>query len=76
MVTDVIKVVLKTICIKNVKFKIIKITGCQYMGYFNYSETKLGRTKLLTGPHAAHGPRVGHSCLNVVKLTENIDLNW
>jgi len=32
-------VVLKNTCIKNVKFKIIKIrTGCQYIGYFNYSE--------------------------------------
>jgi len=31
---------LKTTCIKNVKFKIIKIrTGCQYVGYFCYSET-------------------------------------
>jgi len=33
------KVALRTICIKNVKFKIIKITtGCQYMGYSLYSE--------------------------------------
>jgi len=33
------KVALRTTCIKNVKFKIIKIrTGCQYVGYFYYSE--------------------------------------
>ena len=38
MVTDVI-VALKATCIKNVKFKIIKIrTGCQYVGFFYYSE--------------------------------------
>jgi len=30
---------LTTTCIKNVKFKIIKIrTGCQYVRYFYYSE--------------------------------------
>jgi len=30
---------LRTTCIKNVKFKVIKIrTGCQYVGYFHYSE--------------------------------------
>jgi len=39
MVTDVIKVELRTTCIKNVKLKIIKITtSCQYVGYFYYSE--------------------------------------
>ena len=33
------KMALSTTCIKNVKFKIIKIrTGCQYIGYFHYSE--------------------------------------
>jgi len=32
-------VALKTTSIKNVKFKVIKIsTGCQYVGYFHYSE--------------------------------------
>jgi len=32
-------VALRTTCIKNVKFKVIKIrTGCQYVGYFYYSE--------------------------------------
>jgi len=45
-------VALKTNCIKNVKFRITKIrTGCQYVGYFYYSENlnwaanlpKLGR---------------------------------
>jgi len=48
---------LKTTCIKNVKFKIIKTrTGCQYVGYFCYSENpELGRTKPSTGRHEAHG---------------------
>jgi len=33
------KVELRTTCIKNVEFKIIKIrNGCQYLGYFYYSE--------------------------------------
>ena len=33
------KVALKTNCIKNVRFRIIKIrTGCQYIGYIYYSE--------------------------------------
>jgi len=33
------KVALRTICIKNVKFKIVKIkTGCKYVGYFYCSE--------------------------------------
>jgi len=32
-------VALKTTCIKTVKLKIVKIRrGCQYIGYFNYSE--------------------------------------
>ena len=51
---------LRTTCIKNVKFKFIKIrTGCQYVGYVYYIEN-------LTGPHktfdwATCGSRVGHS---------------
>ena len=33
---------LSTTCIKNVKFKSIKLrTGCQYVGYFYYSENHL-----------------------------------
>jgi len=33
------KVALKTTCIKNVKFKFIKMgTGCQDVGHFYYSE--------------------------------------
>jgi len=33
------KLALKTTCIKNVNFKIIKIrTGCQYVGYLYYCE--------------------------------------
>jgi len=39
MVTDMIKVALRTTCIKNDKFKIIKVrTGCQYVGYLYYSK--------------------------------------
>jgi len=39
MVTLYDKVALRTTCIKNVKFKILKIgTGFQYVGYFYYSE--------------------------------------
>ena len=46
------KAALRTACIKNVKFKIIIIrTGCQYAGYFYYSE-KLN--------WAVCGPRVGY----------------
>jgi len=46
------KVALRTTCINNVKFKIIKIrTGCQYVGYFYYSE------KLIW---AARNLRLGH----------------
>jgi len=34
------KVALRTTCIKNVKFKIIKIrTGCEYLGYFTAAKT-------------------------------------
>jgi len=48
------KVALRTICIKNDKFQIIKIrTGCQYVGYFYYSKNL---------NWAACGPLVGHSC--------------
>jgi len=48
---------LKTNCIKNVKFKIVKIrTGCQYRILLPQRKPKLGRTKPLTGP------RDGHSC--------------
>ena len=39
MVTDVINKALKINCVKNVRFRIIKIrTGCQYIGYIYYSE--------------------------------------
>jgi len=47
------KVALRTTCIKNVKFKIIKVrTGCQYVGYFFCSENL---------NWASCGPRVQHS---------------
>jgi len=29
---------------------------------FTTAKPNLGRTKPSTGPHAARGPRVGHSC--------------
>ena len=52
MVTDVI-VALKATCIKNVKFKIIKIrTGCRCGILLPQRKPKLGRTKPSTGPHA------------------------
>jgi len=39
MEIDVDKVALRTTCIKNVKFRIVKIrTGWQHTGYFYYSE--------------------------------------
>jgi len=39
MATDVIKMALRTTCIKNVKLKIIKTrAGCQYIGSFYYSK--------------------------------------
>jgi len=35
------KVALRITCIKNVKFKILKIrTGCQYVGYLHYNENR------------------------------------
>jgi len=53
------KVALKTTCIKNVKFKIIKIrTGCHLSVYrilLLQRKPKLGRTKPSTGPHAGRG---------------------
>jgi len=50
------KLALKTTCIKNVNFKLIKIRiGCQYIGYSATPKTKLGGTKPSTRLHAAHG---------------------
>jgi len=46
------KVALKTTCIRNLKLKIVKMTGCQYIRYFNYSEN-LNR--------AAQNLRLGHT---------------
>jgi len=47
---------LKTTCIKNVKFKIVKTrTGCKYRILLLQRKPKLGRTKRLTGPHAGSG---------------------
>jgi len=40
------KVALGTTCIKNVKFKIIKIrSGCEYVEYLYYNENLMGHTK-------------------------------
>jgi len=51
------KVPLKTNCIKNVKFRIIKIRASwQYIGYIYYSENlNWAAQKPLTRPHAARG---------------------
>jgi len=59
-------VVLKTIFIKNVKFKIIKIkTGCQYVGYFYYSKNlKPAAQNLSMGHMQPHRTWVGPSCSN------------
>ena len=52
------KMVLRTTCIKNVNFKIIKTrSGCQYVWYFHCSlqlKPKLGRTKASTEPWVGH----------------------
>ena len=58
LVMPLIKVILRTACIKNGKLKIIKIrSGCQYVGYLSLQlKLKMGRTKPSTGPW------VGHSC--------------
>ena len=54
---------LRTTCVKNVKFKIIKKDRLSLFGILSLQlKPQLGRTKPLTGPYAAHGPRVGHSC--------------
>jgi len=56
-----VKVLLRTACIKNGKLKTIKMrSGCQYVGYVSLQlKLKMGRTKPSTGP------RVGHSCFKV-----------
>ena len=52
------KVALRTTCIKNVKFKIIKIrTGCEYVRYFYHSENNINwaEKKLRLGHMLAAG---------------------
>jgi len=50
------KVALRTTCIKNVKFKIIKKDRLSVFGILSLQwKPKLGRTKPSTGPHAARG---------------------
>jgi len=61
------KVALRTTCIKNVKFKIIKIrTGCEYVGYFYHSENLNWATKNFDW--ATCWLRVGHSWIRWIKL--------
>ena len=49
-------VVLRTTCVKNVKFKIIKKDRLSIFGILSpQRKPQLGRTKPLTGPHAARG---------------------
>ena len=63
---------LRTTCIKNVKFKVIKIrTGCQYVACFYYSENL---------NWAAQNLRLGHTRpegrgldIAALKLTENLE---
>ena len=55
-------VALRTTCVKNVKFKIIKKDRLSVFWILSLErKSQLGRTKPLTGPHAARGPRIGHS---------------
>jgi len=57
------KVVLKMTCIKDVKFKIVKIrTGCQYIGYSYYSKNL---------NWAAQNLRLGHG-LDIAGLETNV----
>ena len=59
-------VALRTTCVKNVKFKIIKKDRLSVFGILSLQrKPQLGRTKPLTGLHAALGPRVGHSWARV-----------
>jgi len=52
-------VALRTTCIKNVRFKVIKIiTGCEYVGYFYHSENLNWDKKTLTG----HGLDIAGLC--------------
>jgi len=51
-----VKVALRTTCVKNVKFTIIKIrTGCQCCKILSLQlKSQLGRTKPSTGPRVGH----------------------
>jgi len=62
MLTDVIKWHWGPPASKMSNSRLSKRTGCQHAGYLYYSENpKLGHMKPATGPHAACGPRAGHS---------------
>jgi len=53
---------LRTNCVKNVKFRIIKKDRLSVFGILSLQlKPQLGRTKPFTGPHVARGPRVGQS---------------
>jgi len=70
LVMPLVKVVLRTACIKNGKLKIIKTrNGCQYVGYLSLQLIlKMDRTKPSTGP------RVGHSCFK--RTCRGIEINF
>ena len=58
------KVALRATCIKNVKLKIIKTrTGCQYVGYFYYSENLNWAAQ---NPRLGRLTAVGHSCFRQI----------
>ena len=61
------KVALRTTCIKNVKFKIIKVrTGCEYVRYFYQSENLNWAAKNFDW--ATCWLRVGHNWMRWIKL--------
>jgi len=82
------KVALRTTCIKNVNFKIIKTrTGCQCVGYFYYSEnlnwaaqnSRLGHGLDIAGPEEPCIARtifVKKICLHLKKNTFRNTRNW
>ena len=74
---------LRITCNKNVKFKIIRIRkGCQYVGYFNYSEhlnwtarnLRLGRGLDIAGIGVAKGGRSGTVWFTLVAMIQKCTL--
>jgi len=65
-------VVLRTTCVKNVKFKIIKKDRLSIFGILSpQRKPQLGRTKPLTGPHAARGLDIA-----VLRLLEKFQVRF